>query len=193
MVGEGVFPKSPGDILYSSEVNDFETKKHTQNTDTALGAQSENLDMNTHQIDNVTNPTANQDAATKKYVDDKSNSGFASALTLETTTSVSFIDYNAVNTTITTSGGKVLVTATFRGGYHDQNMAIPIRITRDNETANSIEMQLRVISTLQNQSGAITWIDTPGSGAHTYEMQYRSTVGSKTAKLDLVSLSAVEI
>lgn len=43
---------------------------HTQNTDTALGAQSENLDMNTHKIVGVVDPTANQEAATKKYVDD---------------------------------------------------------------------------------------------------------------------------
>jgi len=44
--------------------------KHTQGTDTALGAQAENLDMNTHKIVGVVDPTANQEAATKKYVDD---------------------------------------------------------------------------------------------------------------------------
>ena len=43
---------------------------HTQNTDTALGAQSENLDMNTHKVVGVVDPTLDQDAATKKYVDD---------------------------------------------------------------------------------------------------------------------------
>ncbi len=44
---------------------------HTQNTDTALGAQSENLNMNTHKVVGVVDPTANQEAATKKYVDDE--------------------------------------------------------------------------------------------------------------------------
>ena len=48
--------------------------KHSQNTDTALGAQSENLDMNTHKIVGVIDPETNQEAATKKYVDD--NVGF---------------------------------------------------------------------------------------------------------------------
>ena len=43
---------------------------HTQNADTALGAQSENLDMNTHKIVGVVDPTTNQEAVTKKYVDD---------------------------------------------------------------------------------------------------------------------------
>jgi len=35
-----------------------------------LGAQSENLDMNTHKIVGLVDPTADQEAATKKYVDD---------------------------------------------------------------------------------------------------------------------------
>jgi len=43
---------------------------HTQNTDTALGAQTENLDMNTHKIVGVVDPATDQEAATKKYVDD---------------------------------------------------------------------------------------------------------------------------
>ncbi len=278
MVGEGTFPKSPGDIYYSSEVNavndftndaDFfwdKTNKRlgigTTNPTTSNrihikgdGAQfieiqssdneaglalasptetwyiySENTDgsLKFEDIDSTrmiiktdgkvgigtTNPgkllevngdagyqdtadmgSTDTDFASKKYVDDKivSNSGFGSALTQESTTSTSFIDYNAVNTTLTTSGGKVLVTATFRGAYQDQNMALPVKITRDNGAANSIEMQLWVSSTHTNQAGAITWIDSPGAAAHTYEVQYRSTAGSKTAKLDLVSLSAVEI
>ena len=44
--------------------------KHTQGTDTTLGAQVENLDMNTHKIVGVVDPTTDQEAATKKYVDD---------------------------------------------------------------------------------------------------------------------------
>lgn len=36
---------------------------------TGVGAQSQDLDMNTHKITNVTDPAADQDAATKAYVD----------------------------------------------------------------------------------------------------------------------------
>ncbi|AXH77687.1 MAG: tail fiber protein [Caudoviricetes sp.] len=36
---------------------------------TALGVQSQALDMNTHQVNNVVDPTSAQDAATKNYVD----------------------------------------------------------------------------------------------------------------------------
>jgi len=53
-----------------ADIEDAVTKKHTQGTDTALGAQAENLDMNTHKITGVVDPVDNQDAATKKYVDD---------------------------------------------------------------------------------------------------------------------------
>jgi len=48
-------------------------ESHTQNTDTALGAQSENLDMNTHKIVGLVDPTTDQEAATKKYTDTKDN------------------------------------------------------------------------------------------------------------------------
>jgi len=56
--------------------------QHTQGTDTALGAQAENLDMNTHKIVGVVDPADDQDAATKKYVDDnKADSGINSDIT----------------------------------------------------------------------------------------------------------------
>jgi hypothetical protein len=43
-----------------------------QSNITQLGAQSQALNMNSHQINNVTNPTNAQDAATKNYVDSQS-------------------------------------------------------------------------------------------------------------------------
>lgn len=53
-----------------ADIDDAVAKKHAQGTDTTLGAQSENLDMNTHKIVGVVDPTTDQEAATKKYVDD---------------------------------------------------------------------------------------------------------------------------
>lgn len=58
------------EIGTAANIKDAIDKKHTQNTDTALGAQSENLDMNTHKIVGVVDPTTDQEVATKKYVDD---------------------------------------------------------------------------------------------------------------------------
>lgn len=57
---------------------------HTQGTDTSLGAQIENLNMNTHKIVGVVDPTTNQEAATKKYVDDIGGVAFATVAVLGT-------------------------------------------------------------------------------------------------------------
>ena len=60
---------SGNEVTYA-QAQDAVDKVHTVNTDTALGAQSEDLDMNTHKVTGVVDPVADQDAATKKYVDD---------------------------------------------------------------------------------------------------------------------------
>ena len=92
-----------------AELTAAESASHTQNTDTALGAQSEDLDMNTHKIVNVTDPTANQDAATKAYVNSLlgssgvwSCSGFAF---IPTEPDVDDITYNATNAKVTSNAG----------------------------------------------------------------------------------------
>ncbi|MFX0084301.1 MAG: hypothetical protein ACFFAU_01405 [Candidatus Hodarchaeota archaeon] len=65
-------------VKADADISDAISKKHSQNTDTSLGAQSANLDMNTHKIVNVVDPTSDQEAATKKYVDDNAGGGAAS-------------------------------------------------------------------------------------------------------------------
>lgn len=57
-----------GDDNYVTDVE--KAALHAAGSDTALGAQTENLDMNTHKVVGVVDPTTNQEAATKKYVDD---------------------------------------------------------------------------------------------------------------------------
>lgn len=195
MTAEGTFPKSPGDIFYSSEANDFETKKHTQNTDTALGSQSENLDMNTHKIVGVTDPTTNQEAATKKYVDDNdtSNSGFGSTAGFQNTTSASYIDFTGASASITTDGSKVLVIVTAMIYPYTGGVLGYMRLSRDNETAVSVTTSYGTTAAGNHAVPvSVTWIDTPGAAAHTYEAQFKSN-GVATVGLNNVAISVVEI
>ena len=52
-----------------ANIEDSVSKRHTQGTDTTLGAQTQNLDMNSHKIVGVLDPEDPQDATTKNYVD----------------------------------------------------------------------------------------------------------------------------
>jgi len=58
-----------------ADVKDAINKKHAQNADTALGVQTQDLDMGTHKVVNVVDPVADQDVATKKYVNDNTGGG----------------------------------------------------------------------------------------------------------------------
>jgi len=84
---EDVTPQLGGDLDMNGhniggntevQIDDAVATKHTQGTDTALGAQAENLNMNTHKMVGVVDPTTDQEAATKKYVDD--NEGIAAVV-----------------------------------------------------------------------------------------------------------------
>ncbi len=58
------------------------------------------LDMNTHKITSVVDPTANQDAATKKYVDD--NAGSMVLIQTQTASNDATIDFTGIDSTYDT-------------------------------------------------------------------------------------------
>jgi len=86
-----------------ADIEDAVTKKHAIGGDTTLGAQAENLDMNTHKIVGVVDPTADQEAATKKYVDDKigiANSSITQSKLKTTSGSITQFSPGSVNMTL---------------------------------------------------------------------------------------------
>lgn len=62
-----VYPDVQGGVTYKATLQ--QVLDLFQGKITSLGAQAAALNMNTHQINNVTDPTSAQDAATKNYVD----------------------------------------------------------------------------------------------------------------------------
>jgi hypothetical protein len=57
------------------QIDDAVAKRHVQGSDSGLGTQSADLDMNLHKIIGLEDPTGDKDAAHKKYVDDNIGPG----------------------------------------------------------------------------------------------------------------------
>jgi len=53
-----------------AQLDDAVAKKHTQGNDTSLGSQSQNLNMNSHQVTGLPVPVGDNDAVRKKYLVD---------------------------------------------------------------------------------------------------------------------------
>jgi len=63
--------KNGSNEVTAANAKDAIDKKHSQNSDSHLGTVDQDISMNTHKITDVVDPTSDQDAATKKYVDSK--------------------------------------------------------------------------------------------------------------------------
>lgn len=89
-----------------TDVADAVTKKHSQNTDTALGIQTQNLNMGTHKIIGVVDPVNPQEAATKAYADTKVATEVDP--TVDSDAEIKAILVNEVTKTGTFTAGKTL-------------------------------------------------------------------------------------
>ncbi len=89
---------------------------------TGIGAQSQNLDMNTNKIENLVDPTANQEAATKKYVDDQ----VATANELSELTDVTITSRAANEVLVVNGGNTAWVNALLLNANIDASAAIAL-------------------------------------------------------------------
>jgi hypothetical protein len=112
---------------------------------TSLGAQASALNMNTHQINNVTDPTSAQDAATKHYVDN-ATAGINPAVAVQAATT------SAANTSgFTYNNGVGGIGATFTGSVNTP-------VTIDGYTFTALGQRLLVKNDTQSPSGAFNGI-----------------------------------
>ena len=124
-----------------------------------------------------------------------SNSGFFQSISAQSTTSSSFVDYTGGSVVITTGSNPILCMAkgvyngttgedTYGHGY--------VQISRDNETDDSYGVGLFVLDDSAEFGFSDVWIDRPGSGIHTYKVQFRKS-SSDSVGIDDVSLACVEL
>ncbi len=192
--------------------SDVTTKNYVDNAIDGLSFEGDNLGDHTATQDlnmggfpvvNVAEPFDSSDVATKNYVDSLDTGGdiahgFDSSNSVEFTSSTSYVDYNPINCPIETNGGNVLVMASLNCFNLGAQKFVSYRLTRDDETVNSITNAVGnpysdVTYTPETYfGGSVVWIDTPPSGHHNYELQYRTSSGG-TAYMFNVSISAIEL
>lgn len=117
----------------------------------------------------------------------------ANSANFETQSTTSFVDYSAVNTTITTNGGKVLVILTctiYDGAGGDSN--VHFRLIRNSSNA-SPAMVYNSAGQTQKDPASIVWIDNPSPGSVLYEAQYAANVGGQTVGMKDVTIAAIEL
>ena len=119
------------------------------------------------------------------------NSDYVADANFSTTTTASFVTNAGLIANITTVGEPVLVTMGLAYKSNQNGQGGTTRVTRDDETANSFEVVLFVADAGFDYGGALTWIDTPGPGAHTYKQQIKASAGTFT--VNDITLSVVEL
>lgn len=120
------------------------------------------------------------------------DSDYYSDTSSHATPSVNYVNISPVNVTITTDGSPVLVQFEAHARNQVGNTTTFVRIKRDAGAAYSTERYIRLPNGTDISGLGIVWIDTPGPGSHTYQMEFKSGAGGM-ARVALSNLAVVEL
>ena len=158
----------------------------------AGGTMSGAIAMGTNKITGMGDPTANQDAATKAYVDTLLGSASALQTAGRTTTSTIFVDLTEMTVTITTTGGKVLILFQGSCAWNDTaGQEVYFKLLRDSTyKGGCFGGDSRFVP-------VIAMLDSPAAGTYTYKIQWKVAGGEGslafTTTTDRSSLIALEV
>jgi hypothetical protein len=121
-----------GNSSTAADVKDAVAEKHSQNTDTALGIQTQDLNMGTHKIIGVVDPVNPQEAATKAYADTK----IATEVdpTVDSDEELKAILVDEITKTGTLNVGNLTKTNDATGVIEDAGVATETTLTVDSDT-----------------------------------------------------------
>lgn len=145
----------------------------------ADGKADANIDMDVHKIINVVDPAANQDAATKKYVDDettltKSQDTTGDIFGLHAVVWTNLVGISEAHNSTT---GKVLVMFS-TSLYADGGDTIYIRLTKDGAPINRSEREVGFTGSEDVSAGAAIQYYDDDAGNNTWRIQYLTAVGN---------------
>lgn len=160
VVEEGIFKNSPEDGQINTSQGQRNIPEDDKNTQLTIGSQNSNVDT-------------------------------ATGILVANSATTTWTDIPNVDGTITIdSASSVLVLCLITWNIRDVGGDLYLRITRDNETANSFDIWEEAKASSQHGSSCISWVDTPGSaGTYAYEPQYKTN--SDTSEVDIFDTTII--
>jgi len=159
-----------------AEIEDAVAKRHSKNADTALGTQTQDLNMGSHKIIGLVDPVNPQDAATKAYADTKVATEVDP--TVDSDAKIKAILVDEVTKTGTLTVGNLTKTNNATGVIEDAGVATETTLTVDSDTKIPTSKAVYDFCETQNYMQSLHDDTAPVLGGDMWLWGYNITFGS---------------